>query len=147
MLKAPNSFNNQFQQIPIAQALPNQPFFPPRPIATKPQPRPEPMDIDRSIHSRQINYMNRPQIDATGNRPSIPIVEAAKRQRNFNIQTEAEQQTETEQEAPTMTDYEQTFAEQEEQTDYEETLNEYTEIVNSNDQEQQYDYTYLNFLE
>lgn len=46
-----------------------------------------------------------------------------------------------------MTDYEQTFAEQEEQTDYEETLNEYTEIVNSNDQEQQYDYTYLNFLE
>lgn len=44
-----------------------------------------------------------------------------------------------------MTDYEQPLAEKEEQMDCEETLTEYTEL--SNDQEQQYDYTYLNFLE
>lgn len=79
--------------------------------------------------------MNRPQFDASGKRPPIPITDPAKRQRN-----------QAEQGAPTMADYEQTLTEQDEQTDYEQTLGEYTEAVNSNDQEPQHDYSYLNFL-
>jgi hypothetical protein len=104
------------------------------------------MDVDRSRHSRQINYINRPQFDASGKRPPIPITDPAKRQRNFNIQTEIKQQTEAEQGAPTMADYEQTLAEQDEQIDYEQTLGEYTEVIDSNDQEPEHDYSYLNFL-
>jgi len=45
-----------------------------------------------------------------------------------------------------MADYEQTLAEQDEQTDYEQTLGEYTEVIDSNDQEPEHDYSYLNFL-
>jgi len=37
---------------------------PPRPFAAKPQPRPEPMDVDRCIQTRNVNYINRPHFDA-----------------------------------------------------------------------------------
>ena len=35
-------------------------FRPPHQLPPRPMPRPEPMDVDRSIQSRQLNYVNRP---------------------------------------------------------------------------------------
>jgi len=43
------------------------------------------MDVDRSIQTRNVNYMNRPYFDA-GKQPSIQISDLIKRQRNYNIQ-------------------------------------------------------------
>lgn len=63
---------------------------PPRPTAPKPA---EPMDVDRSIRSQQINYANRPpQQQFLGKRPPNPPsnqnINPAKAQRNFHINTE-----------------------------------------------------------
>lgn len=40
--------------------LPRPQFGPHHPFPRKPHQKPEPMDVDRSVHSRQGNYMNRP---------------------------------------------------------------------------------------
>lgn len=66
----------------------NQP--PSRPTAPKPQ---EPMDIDRSIRSQQINYANRPpQRQFLGKRPPNPPsqhnIQPSKAQRTFHINSE-----------------------------------------------------------
>lgn len=63
---------------------------PPRPTAPKPA---EPMDVDRSIRSQQINYANRPpQQQFLGKRPPNPPskqnINPAKAQRTFHINTE-----------------------------------------------------------
>lgn len=93
-----------FQQQPFFQhprPFPNQQFFQnPKPIHQQPfqrppnpppnpqipprnpfrQPPPEPMDVDHSIRSRQVNYGNRPQNSFQNRFP-------AKRQRMFNAET------------------------------------------------------------
>lgn len=63
---------------------------PPRPFAPKPMPRPEPMDVDQSMQSRRVNYMNRPpqNLAFQGKRPPPPHQNIEKRQRNFNIEAE-----------------------------------------------------------
>ena len=91
-----NFFPNQFRNY----SIPNSPqhngnsfsnFPPPRPLAPKPQSRPIPMDVDHSMQSRAVNYMNRPRPNDKyiGKRPaeqsSQPI---QKFQRNFHIEPE-----------------------------------------------------------
>lgn len=63
---------------------------PPRPFAPKPMPRPEPMDIDQSMQTKRVNYMNRPPQNMAfqGKRPPPPQQNIEKRQRNFNIEAE-----------------------------------------------------------
>lgn len=143
----PQTAQNTNPQFLMYQPIP-QPL--PRPLAAKPQPKPEPMDVDRSIQTRQINYMNRPPQMEVGKRPpalSTTQNDANKRQRNFNIQTSTDEQTDTDYSNSTLDEYEQLIASQDEQQDQEESLTDYTERVEENDQEYQYDYTYLNFLE
>lgn len=63
-------------------------FAPQRPIGPKPQPRPEQMEVDSSMRSKGINYMNRPKPnDFSGKRPpSVPFhAPASKVQRNFHL--------------------------------------------------------------
>lgn len=71
----PRKNTNNFEQ-PLNQYLP---FRPP-----KPQLRPIPMDVDESMHSRRVNYMNRPvqnQNNFQGKRPPPPDTHPRK---NFN---------------------------------------------------------------
>lgn len=70
-----NQFHGRQYFAPRPQHNPfNQPAIPPR----RPVDRPEPMDVDRSLHSRQVNYGNRPQ-NSHQNRPPL------KRARMFHI--------------------------------------------------------------
>lgn len=71
----------------------NPKFIPPRPIAPKPFPRPEPMDVDTSMKTRAVNYMNRPNLNNQmfGKRPPIQseqLRSPPKLQRNFHLETE-----------------------------------------------------------
>lgn len=131
----PNNFRNMQNYKPFGQ--------PP----TKPQfPRPEPMDVDRSLHSRAVNYMNRPQINNTVKRPSnfsqqIPL----KQQRNFHIESATQQDTQQDQHyqyewTPTPLEYENTLTtdeiEQPDQT-----------YVEENSMPETQDYIDINFLE
>lgn len=69
--------------------------IPQRPTMPKPQPRPEPMDIDRSMRTNTVDYVNRP---GQGNRfmekrplsQSYQVHRPQKMQRNFNIESEQE---------------------------------------------------------
>lgn len=63
---------------------------PSRPLAPKPLPRPEPMDVDQSIQTKNVNYMNRPtQGQFYGKRPpssaQVPNL-ANKYQRSYHIE-------------------------------------------------------------
>lgn len=71
------------QQIWLPQA--NMPQNRPPPLPQKP---PVPMDIDRSVQTRQVNYMNRPAIEAGMSRISEPGNFPRKPQRLFNIITQ-----------------------------------------------------------
>jgi len=97
---------------------------PPRLFANKPQPRPEPMDMDRSIQTR--NYINRPQFDA-GKQTSGHISDINKRQRNHNIQTMdmGHPSVEIAGSSSSMAGYQQSRQEYEAQNDISGTLNEY----------------------
>lgn len=65
---------------------------PPRPFVQKP---PEPMDIDQSIRTHNINYMNKPVNNGLyGKRPPPQHPEARKQARNFHLQAEANNATE-----------------------------------------------------
>ena len=90
-------FNPRFQlnNQPRQQFQPQAPYFqqnfiPSRPIVSKPQ-RPEPMDIDHSIQSKNINYQNRPRQTNQfhGKRPIPSSLNTPmphnKMQRNFHI--------------------------------------------------------------
>lgn len=57
---APMYLRNSSNQFVQPQFYQNRNFQPPRPVAPKPQPRLEPMEIDPSMQSRAVNYMNRP---------------------------------------------------------------------------------------
>lgn len=63
-------------------------YPPPRPTAPKPQPKPLPMDIDGSIRSGNVNYMNRPNVnDFSGKRPAPLNGPPPKILRQFHIAT------------------------------------------------------------
>lgn len=68
-------------------------FDPPRPIPPKPQNLPQPMDVDSSLHSKRVNYMNRPQ-QQNANKRSPPSMGnsnyQSKIQRNFHIDNDLE---------------------------------------------------------
>lgn len=127
-------FNN-FTQMRPYQTAPQ--LF--RPSAQKPKPRP-------GTINKQINYINRPQFE-TGKRPPMPInaYDAAKRQRNFNIQTNSKDSRETEETVLTIDNIEQMVAAHDEQIQYEDTLEKYANAINEVDKEPHYDYPYLNF--
>lgn len=86
------NFNN-YNQVPQVQKYSNQNFGPPKPNTSKPQPRPEPMDVDSSVRSRAVNYINRPVPNNNffGKRPiadSEQFRNPPKIQRNFHLQTQ-----------------------------------------------------------
>lgn len=120
----PQRPNNQFQASHRSPFPPRQPYgyLPP-----KPQPRAEPMDVDRSIHSRNVNYQNRPQFrQHIQKRPlSQQAHVPSKYQRVFHTEQTDQNYEQTEQ------NYEQTDQNYEQDTkddieDYEQTLtNEY----------------------
>lgn len=81
-------FPTQIQRYQNANPTYNNP--PPRPFAPKPQPRPVPMEIDQSMQSRAVNYMNRPKQgnDFAGKRPPEQTTQQPQKfQRNFHIET------------------------------------------------------------
>ncbi|CAD7001466.1 unnamed protein product [Ceratitis capitata] len=86
----PQGYHNYNQQ----QTQRNQHYISPlRPIAQKPQPKPEPMDIDPSIRINAINYANRPNLKYARKRQpdsnlSSPPMKA---QRNFHVSTSPEE--------------------------------------------------------
>lgn len=95
-------------------------YPPPRPLVQKP---PEPMDIDQSIRTHNINYMNRPGNNGLyGKRPSPQHPEARKQSRNFHLQAEANN-SEEKQETDDINRYLDRI--QVEDESYEETLNDY----------------------
>lgn len=57
----------------------------------RPQPKPVPMEVDSSVRSRNVNYMNRPNFEPAGKIPLSmgTVPHPNKMQRQFNIQTES----------------------------------------------------------
>lgn len=89
----PQWYANQMTQQQFAQHQfgQNGKFAPQRPMEPKPQSRPEPMDIDQSMRSKIVNYMNRPVQDDkfAGKRPpnqSNQVHQPFKMQRNFHLE-------------------------------------------------------------
>lgn len=129
----------QYAQQPYFSNSPQPQFYqnhsnpPPRPMGQKPLPRPEPMDIDQSIRSRAVNYVNRPKFNQYLGKGHIsnpqpgPIPD--KRQRNFHIETEGQGQST----ANNMEDQNVNYAQKEEEDetsfeDYLETLDKQEEF-------------------
>lgn len=76
----PNGFQNHYNR--PQYSTPNYPT---------PAPRVEPMEVDRSIQSRQVNYMNRPHDTAFKRAPTSSIQAPQKKmQRNFHVVTNNE---------------------------------------------------------
>lgn len=102
------AYNIQHQQNPGPPARPTQP---------KP---PVPMDVDRSIQTRQVNYMNRPAAFPTSNttakRENNSEGHVRKQQRVFHIETQSED--------PQYEDYIQQFSDYEDHQDEEEQCDE-----------------------
>lgn len=91
-LPKPNFTSQPTNFVPRQTYQQPQQFFnaPPRPSAPKPQPPPQPMEVDSSIRTRNINYMNRPDNNQfAGKRPLSSRVEQIpnKFQRQFHINT------------------------------------------------------------
>lgn len=111
----PQAFNQQMQQAP------------PRPFAPKPLPKPQPMDVDQSIQTQRVNYLNRPAPNQfQGKRPPNPSHQVSKPnkfQRNFHIDSSA---------YPDAT-YEQAI--ELEDNNYGQTLQEYTETQEETQEE------------
>lgn len=93
-----NSAHYHRQPMPFQQPLPYNPYpVPPQPglprqnLPPKPQPRPVPMEIDQSLQTRNVNYMNRPRENYfQGKRPGPEQQPPSKYQRNYNIETSEE---------------------------------------------------------
>ena len=92
----PQQFQQRYQYPQQNVFQPQKQYVPPRPTAPKPFPRPVPMEIDHSMRSRAVNYMNRPKPHNPlfGKRPneqniSSPSLQAhpPKAQRNFHVST------------------------------------------------------------
>lgn len=95
--------SSPFQRNPVGPSLPwsQQPpmrtqYFSPQgqngsTPPPRPQPKPVPMEVDSSVRSRNVNYMNRPNFEPAGKRPLSmgTVPHPNKMQRQFNIQTES----------------------------------------------------------
>lgn len=79
---SPNPLFRNNQQIPQLQRSPVPPQVPPRNFQ-----RPEPMEVDRSIRSRQINYMNRAR-STNGPHYQIEVEEADNSNQPDEMETE-----------------------------------------------------------
>ncbi|XP_036346544.1 gamma-gliadin-like [Rhagoletis pomonella] len=86
----PNPNNSYQQQNPY-----NHPRYPYNQQPNYPPPRPpkppQPMDVDESVRTKAVNYVNRPKPQETGKRPpnaSMINHPPAKAQRNFHINTD-----------------------------------------------------------
>ncbi|CAD7001560.1 unnamed protein product [Ceratitis capitata] len=92
MPRNPINFANQYRpQVPLNNYRNPQHYRPfNQPPARPQQPRPEPMDVHKSLHSREVNYMNRHPNNNT-NRPSINN-NNMKRPSNFSQQVPLKQQ-------------------------------------------------------
>ena len=91
----PNFQNNEYfnQTYQRKEPMPYQEiqFPPPRPTAPKPFPKPTPMEVDGTIHSKHVNYMNRPNQQQVNKRPmNFSAQHPQKYQRNFHIDTNEE---------------------------------------------------------
>ncbi len=124
----------------------------PRPFGL---PRPEPMDVDRSLHSKVVNYMNRnaPNNQAWKRPSNLSQQVPFKQQRNFHIETGTEgpyfQQATYDQQYP----YDQQYQHDEQnlnstEQEYETMLdNEQIEqLVQEQSEHNQPDYIDVNFL-
>lgn len=92
-----------------------------RHLPPKPIPKPEPMEVDPSMNSRAVNYMNHPgqqivQKRPTSNQAYVP----RKQQRIFNLEQDSPVKEETE-------NYEENITQ--EDTKYDQTLVDYTETL------------------
>lgn len=69
----------------------NQNYFGNRNQISKPEPKPEPMDVDESIQTRNVNYMNRPPIKRNFSHIQSKQMgsHANKIQRNFHMKTKS----------------------------------------------------------
>lgn len=89
-------FQNNHRQAPFVQnQFPKQHQFnysrPSRPFAPKPQPKPEPMEVDTSFQTRAVNYQNRPQFNKFQGKRTLgsnQVNNSNKFQRNFHISSD-----------------------------------------------------------
>lgn len=115
--------------------------IPARPTGPKPQPRAEPMDVDRTIRSRAINYMNRPEPNRMlGKGPPAETQgphRPPKYQRNFHIEPQESD----------LSNYEQIL--DSENNVYEQSLTDYVEEHEQYENEEQeiVDLTDIHFLD
>lgn len=106
---------------------------PQRPNAPKPLPKPEPMDIDRSMQTNVVNYANRATplkyagkrgpIDNLNNRSSLP----QKQQRNYHVTTEVSDFQTPQEHSEECFSYQQLQQQAENEDAYDQTLTEYVE--------------------
>lgn len=94
---APRNMEKFYQidgtNVPYQQPHPNQFQASPRPWAQKPQPKPEPMEVDQSVRTRNVNYGNRRQVELKRPHPQSNQVHPVKRQAH-PIDTTREDQVE-----------------------------------------------------
>ena len=79
--------------MPQTPGYQNPTIIPPRPAAPKLQPRPEPMDVDSSMRTKAVNYMNKIAQNDQFCGESTPIQSEQfrshpKLQRNIHLETE-----------------------------------------------------------
>lgn len=119
-------FARPFNQVQQLQQAPQ------RPSAPKPQPRPEPMDVDQSIQTRAVNYANRPQpMKYAGKRPPVDNsvrrpVHPQKMQRNYHINTDIED-NQPPQEQEYTDEYMEAQLQADSENSYDQTLAEYSD--------------------
>lgn len=145
----PISQQQFFNQMPQRQYYQNgYGFAPQRPTAPKPQAKPEPMDVDQSMRSKAVNYMNRPVQDNkfVGKRPtnqSAQVHQPAKIQRNFHLQTDAPQNDSNEEDyASEMYNYEN----DQELQPLNEYINEYNNFNQEDEQNETQEFIDIHFL-
>lgn len=84
--------SSSHQDLGFGKAFGQQPQAPLRPPGAKPQARAEPMEIDETIRSRKVNYMNRPRPGYTIDRPPTSVNQPQRKiARNFHIDSEYSQ--------------------------------------------------------
>lgn len=131
--KPPQFLQNRpnIQTNPFNKPIP--PRFPPRNPFQK-QDKPEPMEVDQSLRTRQINYANRPPVN--------------KRPRNFNITTDSQNNPEyIDHDPESQTYFEYMNNELDNNTEETETFERYMRNIEKQDPEQETDNVELNFLE
>jgi len=138
---------NYYNQANSDQARQLTPYISPTP-PPRPQPKAVPMEVDQSIRSRHINYMNKPaNNDYSGKRPlsTSNVQNTSKMPRQFHIQTESETTTQQETQKDT-TSAEQEYYEMAEHNNIGELQEEFTWQTDT-EQQEYIDMSELYFLE